>query len=214
FGLLSLKPQLALLVPFALLGGGYYRTFLSVTITVFTLYLTAYLVLPHDVWPAWLNHIAGFQSLELSKALPLTAIMVTVTANLITLGLPPAFVTAAQAMTSVTCAVLTFLSFRNGNTRLATAALLVGSILATPHGFVYDTIPLTAAMFLYSEAACITWPILMLGLVIYLSPILVLTQANQWFLYAVPSALLYLAMLRLAFATPAREIPKYEPNIN
>lgn len=212
FGLLSLKPQLALLVPFALLGGGFYRTLLSAAVTVFVLYTTSYLALPHDVWAAWLGHIVSFQSQELSKSLSLTSIMVTVTANLLSLGLPPFLVTAVQGMTSLICAILTYLSFRKGNIRLAAAALLVGSFLATPHSFVYDTIPLTAAMFIYSEVACITWQILLIGLVVYLSPFIVLTQANHLFLYAIPEGLLYFFILRLAFATPAREDLLYEKN--
>jgi alpha-1,2-mannosyltransferase len=53
FGLLCYKPQFGLLIPFALLAGGQWRTFLAACITVIVLAGASYLAFGPEVWRAF-----------------------------------------------------------------------------------------------------------------------------------------------------------------
>jgi len=70
----------------------------------------------------------------------------TITANLAFLGVPSALVQIVQISTAVLVALTIWVCFRRGVTILATAALLVGTILATPYAFLYDLPILTNAV--------------------------------------------------------------------
>jgi hypothetical protein len=72
----------------------------------------------------------------------------TITANLTFLGVGLAVARVAQIVVAVVAAVVIWLCFRRGVTLLATAALLVGTFLATPYGWFYDMTMLTNAVLL------------------------------------------------------------------
>jgi hypothetical protein len=85
------------------------------------------------------------------------------------------------------------------------AALFAGMFLAVPHAYAYDTIPLTAALALAAQAGWTSWPAAILAALVYLMPFMLLSPASGAFLYAIPEAILYLAIIRLALAPPHRD---------
>lgn len=60
-GLLSYKPQFGVLIPLALILGGYYRTFVSAAVTVLFLCTIVTAIYGVDIWPAFID------SLELTR---------------------------------------------------------------------------------------------------------------------------------------------------
>ncbi len=137
-------------------------------------------------------------------------IIVTPAANLITLGVPPAAAWALQSLCGLIVASLVFVSTRRGPYPLAVAALLTGSFLAVPHAYAYNSITLTAAMALCLHAKTPLWQVL-LGCAVYLAPLVLLTPAHHWFLYAIPEALLFATIIALALAQPKGAIMADEP---
>lgn len=212
FGLLTLKPQLGLLVPFALLARGDWLALLSAILTTLTLALLSAVIFPPSLWLVWLHNLSAYQSSELTTPIALTQLMVTVTAALVNLGATAWFAGTGQSIASVTCVILTFICFKKASYRTAVAALLVGSFLTTPHAYIYDTVPLTACLLLQAEAALLSWPLILLGATLYLTPYILLTPARPWFLYAFPEAVLFMVIIRLAFATDFKESARYEPD--
>ncbi len=185
FGLLALKPQLGVLIPFSLLAMGQWRPIISAAGTIITLAVLSLFVFPASMWPAWFHHLQGFQSSELVSE-NTTTNMVTVTVALLKLGAGVGFATATQYAVLVAGAVLTTLAFKRAPYRLALAILLATSFVATPHAYDYDTIPLIVALFSAAEVLGQRWPLLSIGLALYVMPALAVTPAHRFFLYAIP----------------------------
>jgi hypothetical protein len=201
FGLLTLKPQIGILVPLVLLAQWRVRAMLSAFTTAILLFIAAIWLYPPGAWFIWLQHLGGFQSQELSHQVPLTSLMVTVTAGLLILGASLKAASIAQLIAASLCAAITVISFRALAYREAVGLALLGSLLATPHAYVYDAIPIIIALFLLAETSCITWAFIALGFILYVSPLLTLTPASGDFVYALPVAFLYGLSIRHGFAT-------------
>jgi hypothetical protein len=77
--------------------------------------------------------------------------MPTIYANALMLGLPARVALAAQMLVAAAVAALIWRAFRDGFTPRASALLIVGTFLATPHAFNYDMPMLTAAIIWYFE---------------------------------------------------------------
>ncbi len=60
-GLMTFKPQLGVLIPFALIAGGYGRAFLSAAVTTVTLAIFSWLVFGTGTWAAFLDQTAFAQ---------------------------------------------------------------------------------------------------------------------------------------------------------
>ena len=161
-GLLSYKPQLGLLVPVALASAGLWTTIVAAGVTMAGLALAATLAFGWAVWPAWITMLPAYaQMFDRSKVQ--LQFMPTVLASLRQEGWSLPAADLAQAASSIVVAVLVAGCFRhrldrqrnpclqrNGD-RLAGAALLVGTFLATPHAFLYDMPMLAAAIALFIE---------------------------------------------------------------
>jgi hypothetical protein len=104
-------------------------------------------------------------------------------------------------------AAAVFFAFSRAPYPLAVAVLLAGTGLLSPHAYVYDTIPLAAAMVLLPGSL----PLTCLCLANYLAPFLLLTGANAWFFYAVPETLLFLSIIYLALHTACHPNNGHEP---
>jgi hypothetical protein len=194
FGLLTLKPQLGLLVPLALLARRDYRAMLSASLTALALISWSIVMFPAALWAEWLRQMPVYQAQYLAAraSLGLDA-DVTVAGNLGRIGATPGLAWFLQLAAMLAIAIAVYIAFRRWPYHLAVAALLTGSVLFTPHAYAYDTIPLTAAMLRPAPA-----PNFPLCMAIYLTPYLLLTGASHWFLYAVPETLLFLNIIYLA----------------
>ena len=197
FGLLTLKPQLGVLIPFFLLARGDWAAIIAAGLTAFALILASCLVFPPLLWLTWAHTLPVYQSQYFSGAGLNLNIIVTPAANLRALGTPGTLAWLAQLGFSAACVACVMLAVRRAGYELAVAVLLTASFLAVPHAYAYDTITLTAAMALCLSARTPLWQIL-LGCCTYQAPLLLLTPARHYFLYALPETLLLGCIIALA----------------
>ena len=138
FGLLSCKPQLGVLIPVALLAGRQWRAIAAAAVTVLASIAASAAAFGWIMWMHWLSALASLFRL-VGKQTHLYHEMPTIAANLHALGVMPVAVQAAQIGAGIAAGAAVFLCWRYGGTsRLAAAALQVGTFLATPYAFAYD----------------------------------------------------------------------------
>jgi hypothetical protein len=208
FGLLTLKPQLALLIPFALVARQDYRAMLTACATALSLIAGSCAVFPAGLWASWLHqmpidqaqYMAAGRSLGLNEG-------VTLAANLTRVGLTPGMAWVLQGAGSLAGAAAVFFAFARAPYPLAVAALLSGSGFLAPHAYVYDTIPLAAAMLLLPGSLALS----SLCVVGYLAPLLLLIGAAAWFFYAIPQTVLFIVIIYLAFRRAPHPNIRHEP---
>ena len=146
FGLLTMKPQLGVLVPFALLGARAWRGMATAAITACVLAAVSLAVFPASLWPGWITHLGDYQRLIASSGQRLFATMGTIDAALLTVGLSPRLAWAAQLVCSLGIAALCLSAFRRAPYRLACCVLFAGVVVAAPHGYIYDAQTLVPAL--------------------------------------------------------------------
>jgi hypothetical protein len=145
-GLATIKPQLGVLVPFALLGAGYWRTLAAASVTAVLLAVASGLAFGWDIWSAWLREISGHAAyLDTNVS---DYLKPTIMANLKLFGVPTPVAHAVQAGLGIVVAAIVFLCFRRGATGLSLAVLQVGTFLAMPYVFRYDMPMLANAVLL------------------------------------------------------------------
>ena len=150
-GLLTYKPQLGLLVPIALIAAGHWRAVGVACATATGLAIVSALVFGWSVWPAWIAMLPEYQAAFDSRHVHQLHLMPTILSNLKMAGFLSPVVEDAQAASSVIVAVLVGRCFYRNAGRLAAASLFVGTLLATPHAFIYDMPMILAAMALFIE---------------------------------------------------------------
>jgi hypothetical protein len=148
FGLLSFKPQVALLVPVALAAAGLWRCFAAATLTIAALAAIATATFGLAIWANWVaalhDHWAGYVIDDNRLGLK----MPTIVENLKLLGASPHAAQLCQLAAALIAASLVWLCFRRSAGVWATAALLVGNFIATPYALFYDLPPVTFAVVL------------------------------------------------------------------
>jgi hypothetical protein len=145
-GLASFKPTLGILIPIALISARAWRSLVAAVVTIAILVVASSLVFGWSVWPTWLAKLPAHA--EWAKSVP-EQFKPTITANLTFLGASLAVVRVAQISVAVLVALLIWACFRRGVTLLATAALLVGTVLATHYAFLYDLPIVTNAVLMF-----------------------------------------------------------------
>jgi Glycosyltransferase family 87 len=197
FGLLTLKPQLGVLIPFFLLARGDWRAILAACVTAGALAALSCLIFPPDMWRLWFQTLPQYQTDYFNATALNLNIIATPAANLVVLGVPPRLAWAVQFLCGLGVAAIVVWMARRTPYHFAVAAVLVGTFLAQPHAYAYDSVLVPAAM-----ALCVTprlpgW-MLALGALVYVAPLLLLTGYSHWFLYAFPLAALLGAIIALA----------------
>ena len=144
-GLLSVKPHLGLLIPVALLAGGYYRAFASAALTVVALALVTTVAFGIEPWlalPDQLQRVA-----MLAKTTTSTTKIQSAFGMARSLGLSADHALWLQgALVAVLAAAIAWLwSRRDVGFDLKAAALAAAITLASPYQFVYDLVILTIA---------------------------------------------------------------------
>lgn len=145
FGLLSYKPHLGLLVPIALLAGGYYRVFASSAVTVVCLAASSVLFFGTEPWAAMPEQIHRVSDVLAQTKMPekiQSAFGVARGA-----GLSPDHALIAQGAVVLCLMVATGWLWRRRDVAfdLKAAALATAMTLASPYQFVYDLMILTIA---------------------------------------------------------------------
>lgn len=193
FGLLTLKPQLGVLIPIFLFARGEWRAILTAGAMALGLIALSCAAFPPALWLLWAHTLPAYQSQYFASHGLNLNIIITPAANLVTLGAAPATAWMVQTLFSAVAAVFVFLAARRAPYLLAVAVLLAGSFLAVPHAYAYDSITLPAAMALCLTHKSPLWQVL-LGCLVYLAPLLLLSPASHWFLYSLPETLLFAAI--------------------
>ncbi len=113
FGLLTLKPQLGVLIPFFLLARGDWRAIFTACATALALIALSCVVLPPDLWALWWHTLPAYQSSYFNsvKALNLN-IIVTPAANLVILGASEKTAWIVQALCGLAMILLTIWAAR------------------------------------------------------------------------------------------------------
>ncbi|HEY1610642.1 MAG TPA: glycosyltransferase family 87 protein, partial [Paraburkholderia sp.] len=146
-GLATIKPQICVLIPFALVAAGQWRTLIAASVTALLLVVASGLAFGWEMLPGWLHAIANHASyVERSVNQYLKP---TVMATLTLAGVPLTAAYAIQALIGVAVAVIVCLCFRRGADDMSIAALQVGTFLVTPYVLRYDMPMLANAVFLY-----------------------------------------------------------------
>lgn len=140
FGLLTFKPQLGLLIPVALLARRRWRVILAAMLSAGLLVGASLAAFGPSSWTAYAGFMEAFRSLTEAQAdNAFVAYSATVLMGARIAGLPAAAAYLLQAVVSVAVAVTLYRLCRTTRDRtLQHAALLTGTMLVTPFGFIYD----------------------------------------------------------------------------
>jgi hypothetical protein len=214
-GLLSYKPQLGFLVPIALASARYWTAFSAACATVIALAIAATFAFGWTIWPAWLSMLPAYDTLfdQWTGGLKF---MPTVTANLEMIGFALPVAKGVQLLAALAVAVIIWKCFRRGSTRLAAAALLVGTFVATPHAYVYDMPMIVAAQALLIDVRMQSNPRFSLAevLILLLStlfPVFMLLKAVNFPSSTVPLLLLFGLILWHEKRPPSRSPERILP---
>lgn len=146
-GLLSYKPQFGLLIPLALIAGGYWRAFAAATATVIVLALVTTLAFGIDIWRAFLasTHFTRVVVLEQGDTGWHKIQSVFSWARMWGGGIPLAYAMQAAATLAIAASLVALWRSR-ASFALKAAALVVGALLATPYSLDYDFVILAPAI--------------------------------------------------------------------
>lgn len=154
-GLLTIKPQLGLLLPFAFLAVGAWRTIAVACITAALLHAASFLAVGADGWSAFFDAALRFKN-EFAGAAALTPPrgMTTVFGQLKLMGFSGAAAMQAQIAAFALLAAITVFVWRKAIDPLAKAAFIgAAAIVAAPYAYGYEMTALAlAGLFLAKRA--------------------------------------------------------------
>lgn len=148
-GLASIKPHFGILIPFALMAGGYWKTFGVAAATVIATMIASLFAFGDTPWFAFIGttlfHMEGFAVGAYNFAA-----MTTVLATLRMAGVESAHAWAVQMVFAVSMALLTIWTWRCGRRHpgtlgLQSAILCLATLLAVPMAYLYDLVLLVPA---------------------------------------------------------------------
>lgn len=142
FGLLTMKPQLGLLIPIALVLRGQWRCIAAATATAMALFLITGVVFGFSAWTDYVNLALPTQTRILEAASELMPMMMpSAFMNMRVLGLPApiaSFVQLPFTLAAIAAVVWTFSADRDPH--LSRAVLVTACFVATPYVFNYDMV--------------------------------------------------------------------------
>lgn len=208
-GILTYKPQLGILVPIALAAAGFWAAFRAACVTAIGLAVATTLVFGWAVWPAWISSLPVYaETFDWTREK--LYFKPTVMANLELAGCTLQTAKFIQAFVALAVAVLIWRFFQRHPGRLATAALLTGTFLATPHAIDYDLTMVAVALALFIEArtalgATFSLAEIVILILAYIFPALMQMKDFNLPISTVPLALFFGLILWHARAAPARQ---------
>jgi hypothetical protein len=155
-GLLVIKPQLGILLPFALAAGGYWRAFAAAALAASAVLVLSWLLFGAAAWLGFLHETAPHMTAQLLHdwGIPPQHAMPTTLVTLQGWGLSThAAIIGQVASMIVAIAAVVWAWRRSGAPRQWRNALTCAAVLlATPFGYVYDMIPAMLAAALLARA--------------------------------------------------------------
>jgi hypothetical protein len=147
FGLLAFKPQLGLLIPFALAAGGRWKSFAAAAIAVALLMLASVMTFGAESWRGFLGAMTFSRQAILEHGEVGYAKMISVFAAARLWHAPLALAYGLQAIISAAVVLLVMQFWRSAaDIRLKGAALCLGTLLVTPFALDYDLMLLAPAL--------------------------------------------------------------------
>jgi hypothetical protein len=135
-GMATIKPNLGLLVPLALIAGRRWRTLVAACVTTAALVAASGLVFGWTLWLAWWNALVEHPD-YLDRNVG-NYLKPGVMANLVLFGMPLADAHLVQAALGVVVSAVVFRCFWRRFDDLSIAVLQSGTFLAVPYTFRYD----------------------------------------------------------------------------
>lgn len=155
FGLLAFKPQLGVLIPFALAAGGRWKSFAAAAVTVAALMLASVMAFGIESWRGFLSAMDFSRQAILDHDGVGYAKMISIFAAARLWHVPLALAYGLQAIASLAVVLLvTQLWRRATDLRLKGAALCLGTLLVTPFALDYDLMLLAPALALVAAYGC------------------------------------------------------------
>ncbi|MDE2135652.1 MAG: DUF2029 domain-containing protein [Alphaproteobacteria bacterium] len=155
FGLLTLKPQIGLLVPAMLCVTRQWRCIFAAATTTLVLVVSTSVIFGNDVWDAYIHFALPAQNhiLQEDKS-QFIAYMPTAFMNMRLIGLPLGLAWIVQALVSAAALAAVIWTFRQRrDPALSSALFITASLVATPYMFPYDTVMLIWAITRLRERA-------------------------------------------------------------
>ena len=150
FGLLTYKPQFAMLLPVALVAAGRWRCIAAACATGAALIAAATLAFGREIWAIWLRSLPAYAAWSDHGAVR-QYLRSSVRDNLRLLGAPSAAAALAQAAVIAIAAAAVWVAFRRFPRDRAIGVLCAASCLAAPHAMIYDLPMLTGAALLFAH---------------------------------------------------------------
>lgn len=153
-GLLTYKPQLGILFPFALAAGGHWRTAATAAATAIAMALVSWFVFGSETWIAFFHSIPATTDAVLVRGLQGWGKLNSPFGLCRWLGLGFDMAAGVQiAVTAIMLAAVVALWRSEASVSLKAAGLAAASLLVTPYLYVYDLPILAVALtFLYRAA--------------------------------------------------------------
>lgn len=146
-GLLAYKPQFGVLIPVALVAGGYWRTVASAILTIAGLVALSYIMLGANIWQAFAASTTFTQTVVLEAGNTGWEKIQSIFSAVRMWGGSVSLAYAVQAALAVALAAMLARLWHSGAAfELKAAALCAGSLLATPYVLDYDLVVLALAI--------------------------------------------------------------------
>lgn len=199
-GLLTIKPQLGVLIPIAFIAGGHWRAFRWAIYGAASLALTSLLFYGDEPWRAWLGSLAGVSGGMESGAYPLFK-MPTVFASAGLIGAPAPLAWTLQALSLALSAYLVAHVWRRARSDdLKAAVLCAATFFATPYAYYYEfallCLPVAVVAVRGVREGWLPAERVVLA-ALFIAPLLLPGPPRQWGLQ--PALLVPLAALALAY---------------
>jgi hypothetical protein len=157
-GLLTLKPQLGILFPIALIASGRWRVFASASVTAIVLAAATALVFGPQIWVEFITKAFPAQNMVLMDPERIaTPFHPTIFMNLRGANLPYSFAMAVQLCFTASAIALVFWAFRyrrDGDPLLLMALFFACTLFCVPYFMAYDTLALAlVALLLLDQRA-------------------------------------------------------------
>ena len=153
-GLLTIKPQLGILIPFLLIASGNWKTIWSAGLTTITLVVATGLAFGFDVWEGFFTQTQPLMRAIMEASHPqayhTNATTIFVAARSLQLSLPVSYL--IQGIGTLACIITAMRIWHKNyeidhNIRVAITCVL--TFLATPYAYTYDLVAVNAAIAIF-----------------------------------------------------------------
>jgi arabinofuranan 3-O-arabinosyltransferase len=140
-GLLTYKPHLGLLIPFALIAGGHWRAFTSASVTALVIAALSLAAFGAQTWLAFFGSISQTSEAFLSNGWADFGKLQTIFGLARMLGVPEHAAWILQSALAIDALFAVIMIWRSKAAfELKAAALVAGAMLATPYLYTYDLV--------------------------------------------------------------------------